>query len=174
LEEGADRGNGVPTGPAGQWRRFALICRNFGADNQRLCAPRAAEQKDCSRGGIYGFIVWTRAGGEEILLPARTDYGILARVNRLDRKRMQVRYSGQVQGVGFRYTARSVAAGYDVTGFVRNLPDGGVELVAEGSKDELEAFRKAIREAGLGHFIRHEDIAWQEAGNAFRGFEIVR
>jgi len=49
-----------------------------------------------------------------------------------------------------------------------------VELVAEGSKDELEAFREAIREAGLGHFIRHEDIAWQEAGNAFRGFEIVR
>ena len=87
---------------------------------------------------------------------------------------MRVLYTGHVQGVGFRYTVKSVVAGFDATGFVRNLSDGAVELVAEGSKDELEAFRKAIREAGLGHFIRHEDIAWQEAGNAFRGFEIVR
>ena len=73
---------------------------------------------------------------------------------------MQLFYSGQVQGVGFRYTVRSVASGFDVTGTVRNLPDGAVELVAEGAKDELEAFRQAIRESGMDHFIRKEAIVW--------------
>jgi len=87
---------------------------------------------------------------------------------------MQVFYSGQVQGVGFRYTVRSVATGFDLTGWVRNLPGGGVELVAEGAKDELEAFRQAIRESGLDHFIRQEDVSWQEASSEFRGFEIIR
>jgi acylphosphatase len=87
---------------------------------------------------------------------------------------MHVLYSGQVQGVGFRYTVRSVAAGFDTSGVVRNLPNGGVELIAEGAKDELEAFRQAIRESGLAHFIRQEDVTWQEASNEFRGFEIVR
>ncbi len=92
----------------------------------------------------------------------------------VNRKRMQVLYSGQVQGVGFRYNVKSVATGFDVTGWVRNLPDGGVELIAEGSKGELETFRQAIRESGLDHFIRQEEVSWQEANSEFRGFEIVR
>jgi acylphosphatase len=87
---------------------------------------------------------------------------------------MQVIYSGQVQGVGFRYSVKTVATGFDVTGSVRNLPGGGVELIVEGAKDELEAFRQAIRESGLDHFIRQEDVTWQEASSEFRGFEIVR
>ena len=87
---------------------------------------------------------------------------------------MQIIYSGNVQGVGFRYTVRTVASGFDVTGTVRNLPDGGVELVAEGAKDELAAFRQAIRESGLEHFIRQEEVVWQEAKSEFSGFEIVR
>jgi acylphosphatase len=87
---------------------------------------------------------------------------------------MQVIYSGQVQGVGFRYSVKTVATGFDVTGSVRNLPGGGVELIVEGPKDELEAFRQAIRESGLDHFIRQEDVSWQEASSEFRGFEIVR
>jgi len=86
---------------------------------------------------------------------------------------MQVLYSGRVQGVGFRYTAKTVANGFEVTGKVRNLLDGRVELVAEGIKNELEAFRQAVREAGLEHFIRNEDVSWTEAKNEFRGFEIV-
>jgi acylphosphatase len=87
---------------------------------------------------------------------------------------MQVIYSGQVQGVGFRYSVKSVATGFDLTGSVRNLPSGEVELIVEGAKDELEAFRQAIRESGLDHFIRQEDVSWQEASSEFRGFEIVR
>jgi len=87
---------------------------------------------------------------------------------------MQILYSGTVQGVGFRYNVRSVANGFEVTGTVRNLTDGRVELLAEGIKDELEAFRQGIRDSGLDHFIQKEDVMWDEAKNEFRGFEIVR
>ena len=87
---------------------------------------------------------------------------------------MRIIYSGQVQGVGFRYTAKSAAAGYEVTGTIRNLPDGRVELIVEGSKPELEAFRQGIRDAGMDHFIDNEELSWAEAKNEFRGFEIVR
>jgi acylphosphatase len=87
---------------------------------------------------------------------------------------MRVIYSGQVQGVGFRYTVKSVANGYDVTGAVRNLPGNQVELIAEGAREELDAFRQAIRESGLDHFVRDERVSWAEAAGEFRGFEIVR
>lgn len=87
---------------------------------------------------------------------------------------MQILYSGSVQGVGFRYTAKRTASGYEITGTVRNLPDGRVELIAEGAKDELESFRQGIREAGLEHFIRDEQVSWSEPQNQFRGFEIAR
>lgn len=87
---------------------------------------------------------------------------------------MQIFYSGNVQGVGFRYTVSSVARGFEVTGFVRNLLDGRVELVAEGTKDELETFRAAIRDSGLAHFMRNEQIHWTDSKQEFRGFEIAR
>ena len=86
---------------------------------------------------------------------------------------MHIFYSGHVQGVGFRYAVKKVAAGFEVTGTVRNLPDGRVELFAEGAGDELQAFVQAIRESGMEHFIQKEDVSWGEAKNEFRGFEIV-
>lgn len=92
----------------------------------------------------------------------------------MKRSRVQIFYSGHVQGVGFRYTVKSVAAGFEVVGTVRNLADGRVELVAEGSREELEAFRIAIPEAGLARFIRNEDARWSEAKGDLRGFEILR
>ena len=67
----------------------------------------------------------------------------------MKRSRMHIFYSGHVQGVGFRYTVKTVASGFEATGTVRNLPDGRVELTAEGPREELEAFRTGIREAGL-------------------------
>lgn len=87
---------------------------------------------------------------------------------------MHVWYSGHVQGVGFRYTAKKVAAGFEITGTVCNLPDGRVELIAEGRPAELEAFRAELRRAGLAGFIRDEQVTWADAKNEFRGFEIVR
>ena len=85
---------------------------------------------------------------------------------------MHIFYSGRVQGVGFRYTTKNVAMGYEVTGTVRNLADGRVELVAEGLKDELEAFQQGIRESGLGGFISKEETKWEDPKGEFRGFGI--
>ena len=90
------------------------------------------------------------------------------------RQRLHVCYSGHVQGIGFRYTARVLANGFEVAGTVRNLSDGRVELVAEGERSELEEYCKAIQDSELGHFIRQEDARWSEAAGGFRGFEIVR
>lgn len=93
---------------------------------------------------------------------------------KMSRQRMHIYYSGRVQGVGFRYTVKSVATGFDVSGVVRNLPDGRVELAAEGAREELDAFRKAIQDSEVGGFVRQETLNWSEAKNEFRGFEIVR
>jgi len=87
---------------------------------------------------------------------------------------MHIFYSCHVQGVGFRYSVKTVAAGCEIVGIVRNLSDGRVELVAEGPREELETFRTAIRDEGLGHFIRNEEASWGEATGEFRGFDIVR
>jgi acylphosphatase len=87
---------------------------------------------------------------------------------------MIVHYSGRVQGVGFRYTAKKVAAGFEIVGTISNLPDGRVELIGEGARAELEAFRAALRDAGLAGFIQKESIEWTDAQNGFRNFEIAR
>ena len=92
----------------------------------------------------------------------------------MKRSRLQIYYVGNVQGVGFRYTVKTLATGFEVTGTVRNLADGRVELVAEGAKDELTAFQQAIRESELGHFIRKEEVDWDEAQGNLAGFEIGR
>jgi acylphosphatase len=60
-------------------------------------------------------------------------------------ERRRVLFSGRVQGVGFRYTCRSLAQRFEVAGYVRNLPDGRVELVAEGDRSELDEFISAVR-----------------------------
>ena len=87
---------------------------------------------------------------------------------------MLVFFSGRVQGVGFRYTAKTVATGFEITGTIKNLTDSRVELIAEGAHAELEAFRAALHDAGLAGFIRDEQVIWADAKNEFKGFEIVR
>ena len=89
-----------------------------------------------------------------------------------NRVRLNIFYSGRVQGVGFRYTVKTVAAGFEITGLVRNLADGRVELIAEGTREELETFRTAIRDEGLAGFIHNEQLIWAAAQNEFRGFKI--
>ena len=88
-------------------------------------------------------------------------------------KRVSVFYSGRVQGVGFRYTAREVACGFEVTGFVRNMPDGRVELLAEGEEAELTAFLEEIRTGHVGSYIRGEEVQWREATGEFKRFSIA-
>ncbi|MBE2179569.1 MAG: acylphosphatase [Chthoniobacterales bacterium] len=87
-------------------------------------------------------------------------------------KTMQVFYEGRVQGVGFRYSARRVAAGFDVAGYVQNLPDGRVELVASGACGEVDDFLQALRESELAGHIAGESAAEITTPAGLRGFEI--
>jgi acylphosphatase len=82
-----------------------------------------------------------------------------------------VNYSGRVQGVGFRYTTRSIASRFDLVGYVRNLSDGRVELVAEGEAAELHAFLEAVKET-LGHYIREAAVNRSAPTGEFDSFEI--
>ncbi|MEM7313724.1 MAG: acylphosphatase [Planctomycetota bacterium] len=88
-------------------------------------------------------------------------------------ERREVFYSGRVQGVGFRYQTTQVASRFDVVGFVRNLPDGRVHLVAEGQKSELDGFLTAMNEA-LAAYIRHHSVEDHPAKHEFQSFEIRR
>jgi len=87
-------------------------------------------------------------------------------------KTVQVFYEGRVQGVGFRYTARRAAAGFDVAGYVRNLPDGRVELVASGDAEEVEGFLEAVRDSELAGHIDGEAAEEIAKPAGLRGFEI--
>tara|TARA_B100000959_G_C14755423_1_gene530984 strand:- start:137 stop:418 length:282 start_codon:yes stop_codon:yes gene_type:complete len=91
----------------------------------------------------------------------------------VERQRLHIHYQGRVQGVGFRWAVREVAEVFDVTGWIRNLSDGRVELVAEGERPELEAFQDAVPKAGLRRFIRTATEDWSNGTGEFRGFEIT-
>lgn len=82
----------------------------------------------------------------------------------------RVYYSGRVQGVGFRYTAQALAADYPVAGYVRNLPNGDVELVAEGPADQVDAFLAAV--AGrMAAYIERTTVQ-DETPGGYQGFRI--
>jgi len=87
-------------------------------------------------------------------------------------ERVTVFYSGRVQGIGFRATVRQIACGYEVNGKVRNLPDGRVELIAEGAKAELEAFLEGIAASDLSGYIAARPETWTKAEGNLRGFSI--
>lgn len=84
-----------------------------------------------------------------------------------------VYFTGRVQGVGFRATAAEIARRHSVTGWVKNLPDGRVELWAEGSRAEVEGFLGSVFE----HFEMHLQGAatdWPPPTGQFERFEVVR
>ena len=88
-------------------------------------------------------------------------------------ERVRVLYSGTVQGVGFRWRVVDSANGRAVTGYVANLADGRVELVAEGERAEVETFLAAVR-ARMTDLISGEDAAWSAATGEFREFGVRR
>ena len=68
----------------------------------------------------------------------------------------KVIFEGRVQGVGFRYTVKDLSRGFEVCGWVKNLPDGSVELQVMGESDEVEAFIKEIaEESPVAHHIKN-------------------
>ena len=85
---------------------------------------------------------------------------------------LQVFYEGNVQGVGFRWTVRHAAKGFDVTGWVRNLPDGRVELQVAGQENEVRALLDCIAQGELHSLIRKQTENKLENPGTVRGFEI--
>ncbi|MBS3733946.1 MAG: acylphosphatase [Phycisphaerae bacterium] len=88
-------------------------------------------------------------------------------------ERRDIWFSGTVQGVGFRYTACRVAGRHDVTGYVRNLPDGRVECIVEGEHGEIDDFVTDLSEAMRG-YIRDRDEQHGTAEGQFSGFGVRR
>jgi len=87
------------------------------------------------------------------------------------RERREVLYRGHVQGVGFRYRCREIASRFQVTGYVQNLPDGCVRLVAEGASAELERFLADVASALEVH-IRQAELIRGPASGEFVQFVI--
>ncbi len=89
-------------------------------------------------------------------------------------KRLHVLFSGTVQGVGFRFTCRDISEQFlGVTGWVKNLPDGKVELVAEGGQKELMGFFRKIDEY-FERYISSREIRWEKATGEFKEFSIKK
>ncbi len=93
-------------------------------------------------------------------------------VKKLQLKRLHVYWSGRVQGVGFRYTAEATANGLGVTGWVRNLPDGRVEAVVEGSAETLQKFLDRVAQGPMKPYLRAAEVHWSEATGEFEDFSI--
>ena len=86
-------------------------------------------------------------------------------------ERREVLYEGHVQGVGFRFTTARIAQRYDVGGYVKNLADGRVEVVAEGRPEEIDKFLGALADAMQGHIRRSTQVTLTPAGE-FGDFQI--
>lgn len=80
-------------------------------------------------------------------------------------------FTGRVQGVGFRYTTLEVAREFDVSGHVKNLVDGRVELEAEGKAEEVTAFIAALEERMHG-YVRKTERSAETRPAQFSGFTI--
>jgi acylphosphatase len=85
----------------------------------------------------------------------------------------QVLYEGHVQGVGFRYSVKSITAGYDVVGSVKNLIDGRVELEVQGEEDEVTDFLEAVLDSHLRRHIHRFVVREIPVKGERKGFEIA-
>lgn len=87
------------------------------------------------------------------------------------KQRIHVLFSGQVQGVGFRFITERIAGELGLGGFVRNLPDGRVEVICEGTTTILNEFLKNINNT-MSDYICDSTIDWHDAKGEFSIFEI--
>ena len=88
------------------------------------------------------------------------------------KKRIHIYFSGMVQGVGFRFTAERVALDLGVHGWVKNLFEGRVEVVAEGEETILADFLNKMKNGPLKRYITGTDVTWHDATGEFRDFTI--
>lgn len=88
-------------------------------------------------------------------------------------KRAHIFYSGHVQGIGFRYTAQDIAMSLGLKGWVKNLEDGRVEVVAEGKEGDIKEFLGRIAKEQLGRYIKNAELSREKPTGEFDSFEIV-
>jgi acylphosphatase len=81
--------------------------------------------------------------------------------------------SGRVQGVGFRYFAKNKAIALHLSGWVRNLPDGTVEVLACGERRALEQFMQSLEEGPIGSRVEDTQIQWLQQQQNDKKFEIL-
>jgi len=86
-------------------------------------------------------------------------------------KRWHIYFSGRVQGVGFRYTSREVAKRYEVSGWVKNLPNGSVEMIVEGASDQLRKYVADLSESTHGK-VTDMQVTKSEPTGEFSAMEI--
>lgn len=86
-------------------------------------------------------------------------------------KRAHVYYEGSVQGIGFRFAARSCAAGLKLGGWVKNLDDGRVEVVCQGDERKIKVFLDKMA-SDFGGYIRNTNIEWSAAADEYDGFGV--
>ncbi len=90
----------------------------------------------------------------------------------MDRIRAHIVVSGIVQGVFFRANTRSKAQMIEVTGWVRNRPDGTVEVIAEGERERIQRFIDWCHKGPSGASVSKVDVRWEEYSGEFQGFEV--
>lgn len=90
----------------------------------------------------------------------------------IDRRRLQVGISGEVQGVGFRWFVQRLAARLELDGWVTNLSDGTVEVVAEGPQARLDALLAALRQGPPSAIVAGVEARWSSALGLAQGFSI--
>jgi acylphosphatase len=86
-------------------------------------------------------------------------------------KRAQATFYGEGQGVGFRFKAESLAAAYKLNGYVRNVPDGNVEVVVEGEEGDINNFLSTLKEE-MDNYIEKAATNWSPPTGEFKRFEI--
>jgi acylphosphatase len=86
--------------------------------------------------------------------------------------RVTVKIQGRVQAVGFRHFTLKAALRLGLTGWVRNLPDGGVEAVAEGTREQLDEWLAVLQEGPPASRVEGMSIHRQDADGSFVRFEV--
>ncbi|MDP8261398.1 MAG: acylphosphatase [Candidatus Kappaea frigidicola] len=87
------------------------------------------------------------------------------------KQQARILFRGSVQGVGFRWAARKYAVSNHLCGWVKNLPNGNVELIAQGKKEEIVNFINDLEEF-MGGYILEKRVDFQELQQGFNDFEI--
>ena len=87
--------------------------------------------------------------------------------------RAHVLVTGDVQGVGFRYAAQRIAKSHNLTGWVKNRPDGTVEAVFEGERDSVEQMLQWCRRGPSAAEVADVSVQWEQPTGEFRDFRIV-